>query len=161
MVILAEDKTPPLIIRVDYSVKPVYPNWTSERFLLLGDLEERDAQKGIQELAVREWFLPEQLASPVPGFKVAHNLLMEEMLIMSAGLRELVAISQIGTQQFLERFGKKAVFGWKTMMSNWRKTRTGVPYLFEYLGEVRLLWRAIDDLVGPNNPALIVHDPAK
>jgi hypothetical protein len=106
---------PPLytIIRVDRSVRPVYPEWVKK--VMHPELEgtgpaEYDLAK------VEQWFHDEQKKGAMVGNRIYEHLKSNNMLYSCPGLRDLEEIQKKGVTLFRELFKDKAVFGWKSVV---------------------------------------------
>src|ERR1700688_2132013 len=102
---------PPLdtIIRVDRSVRPVYPEWVKK--VMHPELEgtgpaEYDLAK------VEQWFHDEQTKDGMVGNRIYEHLKSNNMLDSCLGLRDLEEIQKKGVTFFREPFKGKVVFGW-------------------------------------------------
>jgi hypothetical protein len=129
---------PPLdtIIRVDRSVRPVYPEWVKE--VMHPELEgtgpaEYDLAK------VEQWLHDEQKKGVMVGNRIYEHLKSNNMLASCLGLRDLEEIQKKGVRCFPKPVKGNAVFGWKSVVLG-HGGNLSVPCLVEVGGGVLLDW---------------------
>lgn len=138
-------------VHVDRSIRPAYPDWVKEP--LHPELEgagptEFDLSK------VDEWLHDDQKNGKyVRGQVIYDHLKANDMLEGCFGLADLLAIQKPGIAVFRKHFAGKAVFGWKSVVRD-RGGGLFVPYLYGLGGQVKLLWRWLDDDWSGGHPAL-------
>ena len=144
---------PPLdtIIRVDRSIRPVYPGWV--KTVQHPDLEplgpaEFDASR--LELWLHEGQSDNKYTK---GHKIYEHLKEKKILEDCLGLRDLEEIQKKGLAFFRKFFKGKTVFGWKSVVLD-RYGSLRVPYLCGSGDKVVLDWRWLGSGWGGNNPAL-------
>ncbi|HEY4493541.1 MAG TPA: hypothetical protein VJB98_02890 [Candidatus Paceibacterota bacterium] len=138
------------IIRVDRSVRPVYPDWMKK--LMHPELEQT-GPADFDVNSLERWLHPDQQRGTIKGKKLYEHLKKHEMLGSCFGLTDLLAIQQKGIAFFREHFQGKAVFAWKSVV---RSSVVGlyVPFLYDLGGEVVLRWHWLDDAWDSSRPAL-------
>lgn len=139
------------IIRVDYSVKPSYPDWMEEVFH--PDLESN----GLAEYNINDvdlWLHDGQERGKwIEGSKINAYLTETGELKNHLGTRDLEEIQKKGIAFFREHFKEKVVFGWKGVVRS-RSGNLRVPFLYENGVEVVLRWHFLDCDWRSNNPGL-------
>jgi hypothetical protein len=134
-------EVPDSIIRVNRSVKPVYPDWVKE--LLHPELEgtgptEYDITK------VEQWLHNDQKGGKwLNGQKIYEHLKENNMLESCLDLADLLAIQAKGIAFFREHFADKGMFGWKSVV-RYPGDGLGAPCLYVYGGKVVLNWRWLE-----------------
>ncbi len=123
------------IVRVDRSVRPVYPDWVEK--VMHQKLEntgpaEYDASK------LELWLHPDQ-KSVVRGNVIYSHLEDKNLLSGCLGLRDLEEIRKKGIAFFRQNFKGLAVFAWKSVVRD-RNDDLSVPYLYGSGGGVVLGW---------------------
>jgi len=127
------------VIRVDRSVKPIYPDWVKE--VLHPELEnigpaEYDAS------SIDQWLHDDQKnGNWTTGNNVYAKLKEKDCKLLKTclGLRDLEEIQKKGITFFRKHFKGKAVLGWASVGEN-RDGNLFVPYLCEFGDEVVLRW---------------------
>jgi hypothetical protein len=143
---------PPLniIIRVDRSVRPVYPEWVKK--VMHPELEgtgpaEYDLAK------VEQWFHDEQKKGVVVGNRIYEHLKSNNMLDSCLGLRDLEEIQKKGVTFFRKPINAKAVFGWKSVVLG-DGGNLSVPCLVGFGAGVVLDWYWLNHDWSDDRPAL-------
>ncbi len=139
------------LIRVDRSIRPVYPDWVET--VIHPELEPTGlVEYDITSVAL--WLHNGQKDSrSMEGSKLYKYLKEKKMLESCLSLRDGEEIQKKGLAVFWKFFGGKAVFLWKSVVQN-RNGDLRVPYLFEGDGEVVVYWRWLDDRWFVSYPAL-------
>ena len=129
------------IIRVDRSVRPVYPDWRKK--VMHPELE--GAGPSEYDLAtVEQWLHDDQKKkSVVVGNRIYDHLKKTDTLKTYLGLRDGEEIKKKGIEVFRKFFGGKAVFLWASVVRD-RDGNLGVPCLVGYDGVVVVLWLWLD-----------------
>lgn len=138
------------VIRVDRSVKSVYPDFVKE--VKYPELE----LTGPAEFDVRNlnsWLHPKQKKGVVTGNDILRELIAGKLLEDCLGFTDLQAIQARGVGFFRKHFSGKAVFGWKSVVLV-RDGHLRAPYLFGYGDVVELYWRWLGDAWYSFYPAL-------
>lgn len=136
------------IIRVDRSIRPVYPDWV--KTVMHPELEntgpaEYDGSK------LDQWLHPDQ-KNFVQGNAIYDYLNDKNLLSGCLGLRDLEEIQKKGIAFFRQNFQGKAVFAWKSVVRR-RGGNLNVPYLCGFGGVVvHWYWLGNDWYAG--DPAL-------
>lgn len=138
------------IIRVNRSVRPVYPDWMEAR--LHPKLEFTGPAKYTIS-AVKEWLHDKQKNGVVEGNVIYEHLKKTDILKDCLGLADLLAIQAKGLDFFRKHFAGKAVFGWKSVVRS-RSGDPGAPCLTLFGGEVILDWYGLSRGWDSGNPAL-------
>lgn len=129
------------IVRVDRSIRPVYPDWVKEgatdtpEFISLEKLgpPEFDASK------LRQWVHSKKKKKVVVGTVIYDFLIQKKMLPICLGLADLLGIQAKGIEFFRQHFKNKAVFGWRSVLPR-RDGDLLVPCLVLGGGRVVLYW---------------------
>lgn len=138
-----------LIIRVDRSLKPNYPDWMVK--VMHPELElSGPAEYDLSQ--VERWFHDDQKCGSVVGNTIYKYLQEGDELSSCLNLQDGLAIQQKGIDIFRQLFPGKliGVCLWGSVVQNHRG-HLSVPYLFGFGGEVVLDW---DWLVNRWNPSL-------
>lgn len=133
-----------LIIRVDRSLKPNYPDWMEK--LMHPELEfAGPAEYSLDE--VDQWLHDDQKCGPVIGYTIYKYLQKGNELATCLNLQDGLAIQQKGIAVSRHLFPGKliGVCLWGSVVQDCRG-RLSLPYLFGLGGEVVLDW---DWLVNP------------
>ena len=141
------------IIRVDRSVKPVYPEWMVR--VLHPELENVGPVEYDVTLLDR-WLHDDQKGRRYTwGWNVYAKLKEEdcELLKTCLGLRDLEEIRKKGIVFFRKHFDGKKVFGWASIVKNLEGCFV-IPFLFDDGGKVVLCWRQLSDFWDGSRPAL-------
>lgn len=124
------------VIRVDRTVKPVYPDWMKK--VMHPELE--GAGPSEYDLAtVEQWLHDDQKGNWVKGQRIYDHLKKTDTLKTCLGLRDGEEIKKKGIEVFRKVFGKNGVFLWASVVQD-RGGYLHAPYLFGYGGEVVALW---------------------
>jgi hypothetical protein len=144
----SEDDT---IIRVNRSVKPVYPDWVAE--VLHPDLElSGPTEYNIGQ--VEQWLHEGQKKGGcIKGQQIYEFLKENKMLESCLGLADLHAIQAEGIDFFQEHFDGKLVFGWKSIVRHYDGDLCS-PRLYDSGGQVMLGWLWLGDSWYFDDPAL-------
>ena len=137
------------IIRVDRSVRPVYPEWVKK--VMHPELEgtgpaEYDLAK------VEQWFHNEQKKGVVVGDRIYEHLKRNNMLDSCLGLRDLEEIQKKGVTFFPNAVKSHVVFGWKSVVLG-HGGNLNVPCLVALGSRVVLDWYWLTDDWTGNRPA--------
>jgi hypothetical protein len=138
------------IIRVDRSVRPVYPEWVKK--VMHPELEgtgpaEYDLAK------VEQWLHDEQKKGVMVGNRIYEHLKSNNMLASCLGLRDLEEIQKKGVRCFPKPVKGNAVFGWKSVVLG-HGGNLSVPCLVEVGGGVLLDWYWLTHDWSDERPAL-------
>jgi hypothetical protein len=129
------------LVRVDRSVKPSYPDWMKK--LMHPELElAGPAEYNLQD-GVEQWLHDDQKRGSVVGNTIYKHLQKGDNLANCLNLQDGLAIQAKGIAVFRKLFAGKAVFLWGSVVQN-RNGDLGVPYLYDYGGEVGLNWYWLD-----------------
>ncbi len=124
------------IIRVDRSVRPVYPDWMKK--VMHPELE--GAGPSEYDLAtVEQWLHDDQKKGVVVGNRIYDHLKKTDTLKTCLGLRDGEEIKKKGIEVFRKFFGGKAVFLWASVVRG-RVGGLRVPCLVGRGGEVVVDW---------------------
>ena len=139
------------IIRVDRSVRPVYPDWV--RIVMHPELEATGPVE-YDVTSLEQWLHGGQKNGGwVRGEKIYEHLKDKKMLESCLGLADLVAIQSKGIAFFRQHFAGKALFGWRSVVRR-RNDNLLAPYLYESGDEVVLYWYWLNNDWNGLNPAL-------
>jgi len=128
------------IIRVDRSVRPVYPDWMKK--VMHPELE--GAGPSEYDLAtVEQWLHDDQKKGVVVGNRIYDHLKKTDTLKTCLGLRDGEEIKKKGIEVFRKFFGGKAVFLWASVVRR-RGGFLDVPCLIGDGGGVVVYWRWLD-----------------
>lgn len=149
---------PPIdsIIRIDSSVRPVYPDWMDQAYINTPEFLalERSGLSDYDLAKIVQWLHEGQKnGGRVTGNRIFDHLKASDMLEGCLGLADLQAIQKLGLENFRKYFAGKAVFGWKSVVRH-RDGDLVVPYLIEGGVQVKLNWNWLDNDFNENNPAL-------
>ena len=126
-----------LVIHVDRSVTPSYPDWMKQV------MHPELANTGSAEYdisSVKLWLHPDQDNGGTTTGKVIYKHLEDnEMLQSCLNLQDGLAIQAKGIESFRKHFSGKAVFLWGSVVRG-RYGRLRVPYLVERDGRVVVRW---------------------
>ncbi len=138
------------IIRVDRSVRPVYPDWMKK--VMHPELEATGPAE--YDLAtVQLWLHDGQKdGNWVKGQRIYDHLKKTDTLKTCLGLRDGEEIKKKGIEVFRKFFGGKAVFLWASVVQD-RDGNLRVPYLIVNGGEVVVHWLWLDYDWRVNDPA--------
>ena len=143
---------PPLdtIIRVDRSVRSVYPEWVKK---VMHPVLEGTGPAEYDLAKVEQWFHDEQKKGVVVGNRIYEHLKSNKMLDSCLGLRDLEEIQKKGVTFFRKPFKGKAVFAWKSVVLG-RGGNLSVPCLVGLGGGVVLDWYWLDHDWSDDRPVL-------
>ena len=128
------------IIRVDRSIRPVYPDWVKK--VMHPELE--GAGPSEYDLAtVEQWLHDDQEKSVVVGNRIYDHLKKTDALKTCLGLRDGEEIKKKGIEVFRKFFEGKAVVLWASVVQD-RDSDILVPYLVEEGGVVVVYWGVLD-----------------
>jgi hypothetical protein len=128
-----------LIIRVDRSIRPMYPDWKSR--VMHPELElTGPAEYDFNEIGLR--ILDKKNREDLSGLAIYTRLKKENALANCLGLGDLLAIQEKGIDVFRKHFARKAVFGFKSVVSD-KEGYFCVPYLVQDSGMVVLSWHKL------------------
>ena len=137
------------IIRVDRSVRPVYPDWMKK--VMHPELEGAGPPE--YDLAtVEQWLHDDQKKGVVVGNRIYDHLKKTDALKTCLGLRDGEEIKKKGIEVFRKFFGGKAVFLWASVVQH-RYGYLYVPYLIGRDGGVVVGWYWLDNDWHDRNPA--------
>ena len=139
------------LIRVDRSVKPVYPDWVKK--VMHPKLEKTGpAEYDISQVEL--WLHEGQKNGKwVMGQVIYEYLKKEKMLESCLSLRDLEEIQKKGIAFFRKHFQGKAMFAWKSVVLD-RDGHLRAPFLYEGGGEVVLHWYWLEYVWNDDYPAL-------
>jgi hypothetical protein len=138
------------IIRVDRSIRPVYPEWVKK--VMHPELE--DTGPAEYDLAkVEQWLHDEQKKGVMVGNRIYEHLKSNNMLASCLGLRDLEEIQKKGVRCFPKPVKGNAVFGWKSVVLG-HGGNLSVPCLVEVGGGVLLDWYWLTHDWSDERPAL-------
>ena len=145
----------PIIIKVDRSVAPVYP----EGFVSINPRQELVHRPDEYDLStVGIWYHDNQKTGRgfVSGLVVYEQLRQEHAFVSCLNLQDGLAIQQKGVDVFRKFFAGKEVFLWGSLvMSDYGEVL--VPSLYEEDGEVEVGWSKISQNFDSRRPALMYH----
>lgn len=129
------------IVRVDRSVRPVYPDFLNQKYINKPDFialentgpPEFDASK------LRQWLHPKQKKGLVRGDIIHAELTKKKLIPSCLGFADLLGIQAKGIEFFQQHLKGKTVVGWRSVVPN-RGGSLRVPYLVEHGGRVVLDW---------------------
>lgn len=129
-----------LLVRVDRSVKPSYPDWLKK--LMHPELERKGpAEYNLQEVEL--WLHDSQKNGVVSGNDIYKCLKKTKALGSCLNLQDGLAIQKKGIAVFRKLFSGKAVFLWGSVVQ-FQGGGLRVPYLCGNGGEVVVRWRWLD-----------------
>lgn len=139
------------IIRVDRSIRPVYPDWV--KTVMHPELEPTGLVE--YDLSIIDPWLHDgqNNGRSMGGNKLYEYLKEQKMLESCLSLRDGEEIQKKGIAVFRKFFRGKAVFLWKSVVQD-RHGYWYVPYLCEYGDQVILDWSCLDYDRRGNDPAL-------
>jgi hypothetical protein len=128
-------------LREHRSADPVYPVWVT------GAMHLRLTRSGPAELdpaRLELWRPPPAKRRQLrTGEWIYRQLKRTDLLKRCLGLRDLAEIQRAGTGFYRKHFGRRTVFGWKSVV----RDRLGflyVPYLFEFGDGVEVHWYLLE-----------------
>lgn len=128
------------IIRVDRSVRPVYPDWMKK--VMHPELEGVGPSE--YDLAtVVQWLHDDQKTGVATGNRIYDHLKKTDALKTCLGLRDGEEIKKKGIEVFRKFFRGKAVFLWASVVQD-RDGDLGVPCLVGHGGDVVVYWYWLD-----------------
>lgn len=143
------------IVRVDRTVRPVYPDWVATDYINTPELValEKMGPSEFDASRLRKWLHPKQKKGVVTGHLI-HTVLKEKQMLSSCiGLADLFGIKAKGAAFFRQNFKDQVVFGWRSVVPH-RDGRLCVPGLILFGGEVVLRWDWLGVDWGETCPAL-------
>lgn len=145
------EPVPDIIVRVDRSIRPVYPDWV--KTVMHPELEPTGPAE--YDLAtINPWLHDGQKNGRcMEGHKLYEYLKENGMLESCLSLRDGEEIQKKGIAVFRKFFQGKAVFLWKSVVQN-RDGDFRVPYLCKTGGWVVMVWSWLDSNWHGNFPAL-------
>lgn len=140
------------IIRVDRSVKPIYPHRVERlmhpEFELTGPTEY-NLQDGVEQ-----WLHNNQKGGLVVfGWDIYQDLRASNTLITCLNLQDGLAIKQKGNVVFSNLFTDKSLCLWRSV-AVFRDVGLCVPYLCGHSDKVFLFWGQLDSRFNSNNLSL-------
>lgn len=131
------------IIRVDRSIRPVYPDWVKE----VMHHELKAVGPAEYDLAKVELYLHDgqKNGSWMKGTKLYEHLKETDSLKNCLGLHDALEIQKKGIEVFRKLFGNKMVFCWKSVVRD-HDGNLGVPYVYDVGDEVVVDWDWLDDV---------------
>lgn len=145
------EPVPDIIVRVDRSIRPVYPDWM--KLVMHPELEPTGPAE--YDLATIDPWLHDgqKNGRSMEGHKLYEYLKENGMLESCLSLRDGEEIQKKGIAVFRKFFQGKAVFLWKSVVQN-RDGDFRVPYLCKTGGWVVMGWSWLDNDWFGSNPAL-------
>ena len=143
------------IIRIDRSVRPVYPDFLDREYINKPEfiaLEKMGPQE-FDASRLRKWWHPKQKRGVVDVNTIHALLVKNDILPSCLGYADLLGIQAKGIEFFRRHFKGLEVFGWRTIVPN-RIGVLRVPYLVGRDGVVVLDWRWLGNGWGATDPAL-------
>ena len=151
-----EMKETDVIIRIDRLIRPTYPDWADPEWVNGDDFValERTGPAEYSLGSLELWLHDGQKDGKwTKGEKIYEHFESSNMLPTCLGLADLLAIQELGVEAFRQRFGDRAVFGWRAVVRD-RVGYLDVPCLVQDDDKVLLYWCwLVYDWVG-DNPAL-------
>lgn len=124
-------------IRVDRSVRPTYPDWTS--MVMHPELESTGPAK--YDLAATTLWLHDRQQGGYTTGQVIYDYLKEHgMLASCLSLQDAVEIQKKGPAVFRKVFGNKVIYFWKSVVQGRGGRGLLVPCLRVFGGRVILRW---------------------
>jgi hypothetical protein len=139
-----------VVVRPDRCSRPTYPDWAVE---VVHPELELSGPAEFYLSKVDQWLHGSQKNGVVSGQAIYEHLKSNAMLGSCLNLADLRAIKELGLGTFRKYFAGKAVFAWGSVVRR-RGGYLDVPYLFEDVGEVVLLWRWLGNRWRAYSPAL-------
>ena len=138
------------IIRVDRSVRPVYPDWA--KTVMHPELENTGSDE-FDIANVKLWLHDGQKNGKwIKGQVIYDHLKETDTLKICLGLRDGEEIQKKGIKVFRKFFGGKAVYLWKSVVRH-RSDSLHVPYLDDGGGQVVVRWNWLDSAWDGDSPA--------
>lgn len=125
------------IISVDRSVRPSYPAWVKE---VLHPKLENTGPTEFDTGKLEKWLHDDQRNGVATGQGVYNYLKTSGALKDCAGLRDLEEIQKKGLAFLRRHFGRKVVYGWKSVVRSSVDDLLRVPCLDVYGYEVVVEW---------------------
>lgn len=125
------------IVRVDRSVRPVYPDWV--KMVMHPELEKTGPTEYDLAKAVDLWFHDDRKIDLAKGSPIYQHLGDTETLKTCLGLRDGEEIKKKGIAVFRKIFGGNVVFLWKSVVHH-HDGGVYVPGLCEHNGSVVMDW---------------------
>ena len=124
-------------VRVEPAGDPPYPVWVTAA---VHPKLTRRGHTRFDPSKLRLWRLPHSKRRQLrTGEWVYRQIRRNDLLERCLGLRDLLQIKRHGIRYYRRHFGKRPVFGWKSVV----RDRLGflyVPYLFEFGDGVEIHW---------------------
>ena len=140
------------LIRVDRSIRPVYPDWV--KTVMHPELENTGAviyDLSSIELWLHDW---QEKGDYIQADKIYTYLKKEKMLESCLSLRDGEEIQKKGPVVFQNFFQSRRIFLWKSVVQN-HADKFLVPfYVVMWAGNVKLNWFFLDDVQSLKHPAL-------
>ncbi|MEI6480357.1 MAG: hypothetical protein WCO12_02435 [bacterium] len=134
------------LIRVDHSIKPIYPDWVKK--VIHPELEGVNHSE--YDISQIELYLDEGgKKGEIAGHDIYANLKTGEILETCLGLRDLEEIRGKGIIFFKKHFKGKTICGWKGVVEDLDGDYF-VPCIREADGEVLLDWYDLDYSFSPS-----------
>ena len=140
------------IIRVDRSVRPVYPDWA--RVVMHPELESTGPVEYDLATAVSLWLHDGQKSGVGTGQVIYDHLKGHGMLASCGSLQDALEIQKKGVAVFRKVFGNNVVYFWKSVVRFRDDRSLNVPSLYVHGGEVVLFWRWLDSVWFDSSPAV-------
>ncbi len=131
------------IIRVDRSIRPVYPNWA--KTIMHPELEATGpAEYDLFE--VEPWLHEGQKnGQHIAGYQIYKYLKEQKMLKSCLSLRDGEEIRKKGPTVFQKVFGDREILLWKSVVQH-RDNRIAVPYIRKDRGEMGGDWLGLSEI---------------
>jgi hypothetical protein len=152
-----ERKAEEIIICVDRSIRPAYPDWVKD--VLHPELEKTGpAEYGLAQ--VEQWLHDLQKnGGSCTGQNVFDHLTSSNLLDSHLGLADALAIQKLGIKTFRKFFKGKVVYFWRSVVRSC-DGHLDVPALRESGGKVVLRWPWLDGYWDGYEPALRLANSA-
>ncbi|OHA92460.1 MAG: hypothetical protein A2665_00535 [Candidatus Zambryskibacteria bacterium RIFCSPHIGHO2_01_FULL_46_30] len=141
------------IIRVDRSVRPVYPDWMKK--VMHSELEGTGPAEYDLSSGVEQWLHNDQKTGVTRGQVIYDYLKTSNELADQLELADLLAIQAKGIKIFRKLFKGKAVYGWKSVVQyRGISGDLSVPCLCVDVGRMMLYWHWLSLDWDSRRPAL-------
>ncbi|MFH1171486.1 MAG: hypothetical protein V1778_03040 [bacterium] len=154
-IVVKAEAPPDTIIRVDRSIRPVYPSWVNK--VMHPELEGTGPTVYDLATAVSLWLHDDQKVGITTGKMIYGHLLEEHGMLGSClSLRDAEEIRKKSAAVYREIFGNNTVYFWKSVVeSRCGRFRSGlgVPCLCVSGGVVVLVWRLLGLVWNDRSPA--------
>lgn len=143
------------IVRVDRSVRPVYPDFLDQEYINKPEFValEKLGPAEFDASRLRKWLHPKQRNKVVTGDVILAFLTEKKMLPSCLGFADLLGIQAKGIEFFRQHFASKAGFGWRSVVPG-RDGHLLVPCLVGFGGGAVLFWFWLDVDWVASSPAL-------